>query len=440
MISLAEARALIAEKISPLPAQPAAVAMAFGRVLREDVRADADLPAFDRSAMDGYAVVLSDDSEKFRIIGEIQPGAAPSFKINCGECARIFTGAQIPDGASQVLMQEDVRVETTGAPASSRRVSETEATRRQDASAPVFIVPLQRGRATHIRKRGEDARKGDLLLRSGTRLGAGELALLASLGVVEPHVSPPVRVAHFTTGNELVPPSAKPGPGQIRDSNSTLVGAFVRQFGGDISRQEIVPDDFELLREKVLREQDNFDLLLVSGGASVGDYDFGKKLLGALGFQIHFEKINLRPGKPLVFATRGEQAAFILPGNPVSHFVTLHVAVRLALEKLVAQASSLCVQRADAETHRLEACATTGLPLAKLRLAENFDYRPDARETFWSARVEIQNGELVVRALRWQSSGDVTGLTGVNALLQLAGGAEPPKAGDVVPVLLLEVP
>ena len=214
MISLAEARALIAQKISPLPAQQALLAMDHGRRLAEDIRADEDMSAFDRSAMDGYAVGLDDDSKQFRIVGEIQPGAAPNFQIKPGECARIFTGAQVPTGATQVLMQETVRVEGGS------------------------IIPVQRSRVTHVRKRGEDARKGDLLLSSGTRLGAGELALLASLGVVGPKVSPPVRVAHFVTGNELVEPSAKPGPRQIRDSNSTLVAALVRQFGGEISRQE----------------------------------------------------------------------------------------------------------------------------------------------------------------------------------------------------------
>ena len=396
MISLAQARALITEKTLPLPSQTTALEMAFGRVLCEDIRAGADLPAFDRSAMDGYAIGLDDNSEKFRIIGEIQPGVEPKLKLGKGECARIFTGAQIPEGASQVLMQENVSV--------------------QDG----FIMPTQRSRITHVRKRGDDARSGDLLLRCGTRLGAGELALLASLGATEPHVSPPVRVAHFTTGNELVAPMETPLPGQIRDSNSALVGAFVRQFGGEISRQEIVPDDFELLREKVLRDEDNFDLLLVSGGASVGDYDFGKKLLAALSFQIHFEKISLRPGKPLVFATRRSQSAFILPGNPVSHFVTLHVAVRLALN--------------------IFSGANESWPLAKIRLAEDFEFRPDARETFWPARTEIRDGELVVRALRWQSSGDVTGLVGANALIQFAVNAPAPKAGEAVSVLLLEVP
>lgn len=418
MISLAEARALIQANIRPLAAQTAVLAGAHGRVLREDVRAREDLPAFDRSAMDGYAIALDDDSKQFRVIGEIQPGIAPQLKIKHGEAARIFTGAQIPEGASQVLMQEHVRVEGNS------------------------ITPTQRNRTTNIRKLGEDARKGDLLLKSSGRLGAGELALLASLGVVEPKVSPPVRVAHLTTGNELVDPSQTPKPGQIRDSNSALVGAFVRQFGGELTQQECVADDYDLLlakirsgvpaecRNQIESHESGFlpkattsgsvDLLLVSGGASVGDYDFGKKLLGALGFQIHFEKINLRPGKPLIFATRGNQAAFILPGNPVSHFVTFHVAVRLALE--------------------LFAGAAASWPLAKIRLAETVEYRPDPRETFWPARVTIENGGLVAHALRWQSSGDVTGLAGANALLQFTNATQSLTAGSDVNTLLLDVP
>jgi molybdopterin molybdotransferase len=396
MISLAEARAVIAGKISPLAPSPVALEMADARVLREDVRADADLPAFDRSAMDGYAVALDDDSEKFHVIGEVQPGIEPQIKIGKGECVRIFTGAHIPAGASQVLMQEHVRVENG------------------------FIFPIQRGRATNIRQRGEDARKGDLLLKSGAKLGAGELALLASLGVTSPHVSPPVRVAHFATGNEVILPSEIPKPGQIRNSNSALVASFVHKLGGEVSRSELLPDDFGRLRDEVERDEDNFDLLLISGGASVGDYDFGKKLLTALGYQIHFTQVNLRPGKPMVFATRENQAAFILPGNPVSHFVTLHVAVRLALETFSEAGESW--------------------PLAKVKLAEDFTFRPDARETFWPARMEIRDGELVVRALRWQSSGDVTGFAGANALIRFTVDSNVPKMNEPVETLLLEVP
>lgn len=395
MITLAAARALIAEKISPLKAVPMPLAKAAGCVLRRDVLAKEDLPGFDRSAMDGYAIAADDPSERFRITAEIQPGPLPKCKIGRGECARIFTGAPIPAGASQVLMQEAVRVENG------------------------FIIPLEKTGARHIRQRGEDAHKGDLLMKSGIRLGAGELALLAGLGATRLKVSPPVRVVHFATGNELVGPEEKLRLGQIRDSNSTLVAALVREFGGELIKQERVADDFGLLMKKTRTLKQSFDLLLLSGGASVGDYDFGKKLLTDLGFQIHFSAINLRPGKPLVFATRGRQAAFVVPGNPVSHLVTLQVAVRLAFERFSGAAISW--------------------PLVKIRLAETFEHRPAGRETFCPARVEVQEGGLVVRALRWQSSGDVTGLTGVNALLQLDANAQAPKTGDNVPVLILEL-
>jgi molybdopterin molybdotransferase len=396
MISLAEARTLIAKNISSLPAVVSPLDRACGRVLRQEVAAKEDVPGFDRSAMDGYAIASADTSEKFRIVAEIQPGAPPKCKIGRGECARIFTGAPIPAGASQVLMQEDVHVEGG------------------------FMIPVERSRVMHVRHRGEDARKGDLLLKSGTRLGAGEVALLASLGVTRLKIAPAVRVAHFATGDELVALDQKLKPGQIRDSNSTLVAALVRQFGGEIVKQGRVADDFDLLLKKTRALKKSFDLLLLSGGASVGDYDFGKKLLTALGFKIHFTAINLRPGKPLVFATRGKQAAFVVPGNPVSHLVTLHAAVRLAFEQF--------------------AGAKASWPLARVKLAESFDFKPGARETFWPARMEVNHGELVVQALRWQSSGDVTGLIGVNALLQLGANTEAPKAGEEVSVLMLDVP
>lgn len=393
MISVLDARDLILAGIRALPARPVAVTAATGRVLRADAHATEDMPAFDRSAMDGYAVEAADVSERFRIIGEIQPGTAPTFALKTGECARIFTGAAIPQGASQVIKQEDVRIENG------------------------YVIPQSRARATHIRKRAEDARAGDVLLKAGARLGPGEVSLLAGIGVVEPMVSPACRVAHFVTGNELVDAGNHPAPGRIRDSNGPLVTAFLRERGCDLVRQERVSDDFDFLVETVRACENEFDLLLVSGGASVGEYDFGKRLLTTLGFQIHFDKVNLRPGKPLIFATRGPQAAFVLPGNPVSHFVILHVAVRLALE--------------------LFEGAAPGWPLVGARLVEPFAHRGDARETFWPAQITLQNREMVVRALRWQSSGDATALAGANALLRLTGSEEPLIAGSMVSTLLL---
>jgi len=397
MISLAEARRLITEKISPLPAVSVPLSELRGGVLRQDVKAREDLPGFDRSAMDGYAIAANDASAKFRIVATIEPGPLPKCKIRRGQCARIFTGAPVPAGASQVLMQEDTRLEGE------------------------FMAPTRRDKETNIRYRGEDARRGAVLLKQGTRLGPGELALLAGLGAAQVQVSPPVRVAHLATGNELVAPGEKLRPGQIRDSNSTLVAALTRQFGGELVKQERVPDDFKLLLKRARALQKSFDLLLISGGASVGDFDFGKRLLTELDFKIHFTASNLRPGKPLVFATKGRQAAFVLPGNPVSHWVTMQVEVRAAFERFSG--------------------APVSWPLAKVRLAKPFAYRAGPRETFLPGRLEVDpRGGLVVRALRWQSSGDVTGLAGVNALLHLAAGTQAPKAGDPISVLILNMP
>ncbi len=393
MISLLEARALIWDKTPSLSPHTEPLAEAYGRILREDVHTTDDLPAFDRAAMDGYAINCDDGSARFRIVGEIQPGSTPEFKIGVGECARIFTGARLPKGASQVLMQEDAKVEDN------------------------FVTPVQRTCTTYIRYKGEDARSGDLLLTAGTMLGQGELALLAAIGITEPMVSPQIRVAHLVTGNELIAPEQTPLLGQIRDSNSTLVAAFVRQNNGSLVKQERLPDDFNLLLNKARSCDGDYDLLLVSGGASVGDYDFGNRLLSALGYGIHFQKVDLRPGKPLIFATRGSKTAFVLPGNPVSHFVTLHVEVRLALEKLTG--------------------AKASWPMLKVRLMEGFYHRSSKRDNFLPAQLIAKNGEVTVRALRWKSSGDVTGLAGANALLHMTGETESPKAGDIIPTLLL---
>ena len=393
MISLAAARSLIAAAVRPLAAERVPLAAAHGRVLRADVAADADLPAFDRSAMDGYALGADDDSARLRVVAEIQPGAAPAVEIRRGECARIFTGAPIPAGAGRVLMQEDCT---------------------RDGE---WMTPQRRDARTWIRRRGEDARGGAVLLRAGVRLGAGEVSLLAQLGVVQPVVSPAVRVRHFTTGNELVDPSTTPGPGQIRDSNSALIAALVAENGARLVGQARCGDALEALTTAIETAGADWDALLLSGGASVGDYDFGARALERLGFTLHFRQIQLRPGKPLIFATRGPQVAFVIPGNPVSHFVTFHVAIRLALE---------CLESAP-----------PSWPLAHVELAEDFPARPDARETFWPAHVFTRDARLRVRPLAWQSSGDLRGLIAANALLPVAPGSGPVLAGIPVPVLLL---
>ncbi len=392
MISLDEARQIILESLLVLHAESSSLNRVLGRVLRETITAPEDFPAFDRSAMDGYAIAMEDRSERFQVIGEVQAGQVPDVAIGRGQCVRIFTGGQIPNGASQVLMQEDVR-------------------RDED-----WMIPQRRSSERYIRRRGEDMQRGAVLLEPGARLGPGECALLAQIGVTLPKVSAKPRVIHIATGGELVPPSQEPGPGQIRDSNSTLISGLLAQCGALLVKQDRCGDDLQTLVERVRREPtDSWDLLLISGGASVGDYDFGKRALAELGFEIRFQQINLRPGKPLVFAVRDRQAAFVIPGNPVSHFVVFHLAIRMALERL--------------EGARLDWSPVT-LPIATAIEESN-----GPRETYWPARLVNDNGRLAVLPIAWQSSGDLRGLTGVEGLIRIAPKREKIAVGETVEFL-----
>ncbi len=395
LLSLSDARALIAQHVQPLDAVALPLAAAIGAPLREAVTAPEDMPMFDRSAMDGYALAVDDLSERFRVVGEIQAGAVPAMTLRTGECARIFTGAEIPEGATQVMMQEDTKREGE------------------------WMIPQRRDSRPWIRRRGEDARQGDLLLEAGTRLQAGDLALLAQIGVTTPRVSRPVQVLHFTTGDELVDPATVPGRGQIRDSNSTLIHALLAASGGQVKASGRCGDELAAMVAAIeSNPEGEWDLLLISGGASVGDYDFGARTLEQLGFTIHFRQLNLRPGKPLIFATRGRQVAFVIPGNPVSHFVTFHVAIRLALECLLG--------------------IEPWWPMVEVELAGDVTLKAEARDTWWPVAVRVEAGRLKAFPRTWQSSGDSRGLIGVNGLLPIPSAGGDKMAGTLVECLLVD--
>jgi molybdopterin molybdotransferase len=346
--------------------------------------------------MDGYAVAASDLSERFQVLGEIQPGNAvpEALALKPGDCFRVFTGAALPAGCSEVIPQEAVR-------------------REGDS-----MYPMERFGGTHVRRRGEDARAGTVLLRAGTVLRATQVSLLAQLGAVRPKVSMRPRVLHLVTGNELVSPDCVPGPGEIRDSNSALVAGLVDSAGGELVWQGRVGDRLEAFVEAVKERGDAWDLLLISGGASVGDYDFGPRALQELGFDLRFHGVRLRPGKPMGFAIRERQAAFLLPGNPVSHWVVFEVAVRLALERLLG---------ADVAWDFVPALLTEDLP-GKL----------DRRETFWPGRLRLGDSGLEAVPLGWRSSGDLCGVAASNVLLWLPAESGPWKSGDRVKCLLLK--
>jgi molybdopterin molybdotransferase len=390
MISLEEARQQILSHVQTVGAIEVGLAEAWDGILAEPLVAGAYYPTADRSTMDGYVIGGEESPGTFRVIGEIPAGRFPEIPVGKGEALRIFTGALIPEGGGRVVMQEDV-------------------TREGDE---IFVETFSENR--FIREKGSEAVPGDIVLEKGKKLGGAELAILAQIGEVRPKVLRKPVIRHLATGNELVAPDQIPGRGEIRDTNSSLLAGLLKSLGVEISDSRRVADDPQVISE--IAEGD-WDLLLISGGASVGDYDFGAETLRRLGFTIHFDKVNLRPGKPLTFATRGKQVAFVIPGNPVSHFVSFHVAIRLAVEKLSGLASQW-----------------NFLPL-EIRGGEPL--RPDPRDSFWVARVSLEGGKLIVTPKKWSTSGNTFSLAGANALIRVKSDL---PADGPVETLLLDLP
>ena len=390
MISLIDARQIISDHVGPRASVSVPLKEALGRVLAEPVLADADYPKGDRSMMDGYAIRAGDGPGEFRLTGEVAAGATKSLALGPGETVRVFTGAVVPEGTDRVIKQEDVQ---------------------RDGAR--ILIPACDG-PRFLREHASEAKAGQEVLATGTKLGPAELAILAQVGVTTPRVIGPPVIRHLATGQELVGPEVSPDDGQIRDTNSTLLAAQITNLELSISHSQRAPDD---LNQLVALAGQPSDLLLISGGASVGDYDFGAKALRELGYHIHFDRVNLRPGKPLTFATKGDQAAFVIPGNPVSHFVCWHVAIRSAVEKMLG--------------------LIPAWSLVTLKLHAGESLTSDTRETWWPARAFVRDGQILVTPKSWSSSGNSFSLAGTNALVRV--NAESPREG-FADTLLLDVP
>jgi molybdopterin molybdotransferase len=362
----------IQSRCQPLPAVRVPLAEAFGRVLHETVCAPEDMPPFDRSTRDGFAISQNDTSEAFQVVDTLHAADWKPRQLKSGEAVRVATGASLPCDNLRVVMQENV--ERTG--------------------DQIRVVKRETGRNVSVR--GEDLHAGEPLLRAGTKLDAGALALLATAGNANPLVNPRLCVVHFTTGDEIIPPEQKPKPGQIRDSNSFLIRGLLQTNACEL-KQAHLPEHFEQAKSLISAfslQPSAFDLLLVSGGASVGEKDFTRPLLEWLGFEIVFSQISVRPGRPLIFGVNGNRIAFGLPGNPLSHFVCFHLFVATALAKLV---------------------GTEPRQFLRGRLAAKLDDAPNPRETLWPARRESAG----LHPLKWASSGDVTCLAETNALIRV---------------------
>jgi molybdenum cofactor synthesis domain-containing protein len=398
MISISEAIQIVISQIAQLPAQEIAIDLSHGRILAEDIVADTDLPPFDRAQMDGYAVRAADVANvpaSLRIVGESAAGAGWHHEMKAGEAVRIMTGAPVPSGADAV--------------------QQVELTRENDSQVEI-LAPVELGRS--IVRQASEIKSGETVLRAGEEINAAMIATLASFGYAKVKVSRQPRVAVMATGSELVDVDQKPGQDQIRDSNNYTIEAYATMSNAVVERLPLAGDDTEELKRQISRAAAHADVLITSGGVSMGVYDFTKAALKDLGAEIFFERVALRPGKPTVFARLGNTLVFGLPGNPVSVSVTFILFVRTALRAM-------------------QGARETTLPVEHAVLARSLKGSID-RESYLPATLRTdEKGMLLAQPLKWGGSSDFVSFARATALINLPAGAGIIESGTSVTIVRL---
>lgn len=385
------------ERTRFLGAENVALIDCGGRVLARDIVAAAPLPAFPSSAVDGYAVRAADAGKALRVDGESAAGRPFDRAVEPGTAVRILTGGVLPAGANCVVMMEEVEL-----------------------SGDVVTVPggLKPGQNFHAP--GADLKAGEPVLPAGVQLGAAEIGLAAALGLAELPVGRRPRVALMSTGDELVEVGQEPGRGQIPDSNRWALLAALREAGAEVRLLGIGPDEPDALRRLVVDALGGADVLVTSGGVSVGTHDLVKPLLESIG-DVHVGRVKLKPGKPFTFATLpGGKVAFGLPGFPVSSLVTFEVFVRPALRKMQGFAQ---LQR----------------PTLPVRLG--YDARASADRTeYQRVTLRREGRDLVAVSTGSQSSSRLMSLARAHALVRIPPGDQGINAGTIVEGIILSLP
>lgn len=386
MLPVADAIKIILDQTTVLPAESVGLSEAMGRILREDIIADTDLPPFDRAQMDGYAVRAADvvkTPAQLRVVGESAAGAGWHHEMKAGEAVRIMTGAPVPRGADAV--------------------QQVELTREVDGDGTVEILEaVQAGRS--IVPRAQEIKAGETVLHAGEEINAQMIAILASFGYAQVKVGRRPRVAVMATGSELVDVGQKPARDQIRDSNNYTIEAYAKLAGAAVERLPLAGDDTELLKKQMAAALERCDVLITSGGVSMGVYDFTKTALKELGAEIFFERVALRPGKPTVFAKLGGKLIFGLPGNPVSVAATFNLFARVGLRVM-------------------QGATDTGLPEVTAVLARNVKASSD-RDSYLPAVLRTDDsGTLMAEPLRWGGSSDFVAFARATGLVVVPAGA-----------------
>lgn len=378
MITVSEATKIIEQHAGRLGTERIPLEDSIGRILAEDIVANTDLPPFERSQMDGYAVVAADTIKcpvDLKIVGESAAGRGWHKTMKRGEAVRIMTGAPLPKGADSVQKLE-VAEENDG--------------------IVRILEPTEKDR--YIIRKGAELKSGNKVIEKGETITAQNVAVLAAFGYSKVKIAKRPRVAIFSTGTEVVDIAKKPGRDQIRNSNSVMLAALCRAVGAKAEIFPTIGDDISNLKSQISNAAKSSDILITTGGVSVGKYDLTKLALSELGAEIFFDKVALKPGKPTVFGKLKKTYIFGLPGNPVSAAVTFHLFVRRLIGQMLGEKNPCLI----------DGVAITG-ELAK---------GTKERETYLPAKLSTdKNGYLIAKPIRWLGSSDFVGFASADALI-----------------------
>ncbi len=401
MISFQKAKSIINKNLYILERENVNLENSAGRILSKDVVASFPSPRFNNSAMDGFAVRAIDTihaSEKtpseLKIVDVSSAGSPSEITIGEGECIQCMTGAEIPKGADAIIMVED----TSG-------FSNNDQVKIMNSASS----------GAHIRKRGEEINEGDILIKKGTLITANELGTCATFGYGVLSVSKKPRVSIFGTGNELVEPGQKLGKGQIYNSNLYVFTDLVEKAGGLIKMKEVIKDDKDSLKSFLSQALEESDVIISSGGVSMGRYDYVRDVFIELGVKEHFWKVAQKPGKPLFFGTKENKLIFGLPGNPVSSYIGFMEWVWPVIKSLMGEN----IER----------------PLNG-KLEEVFP-REKTKHRFLFGKAKYKNGVLMCRPTNRLGSHMLTSALGANCILGSESGDGPLKPGDLIKINLL---
>lgn len=401
LVTVETAVDIIMHSIRPLPAETIPLSSAGGRVLSGNIVAAVDIPGYDNSAMDGFAVRAADVAGatrerpvSLRITGEIRAGGGAPPRLDAsGSTVRIMTGAPIPPGADAVVMVED--------------------TAERDDVADIY-APVDAG--ANIRRAGEDIPSGRIVLLKGDRLRSSEIGLLASLNIAEVSVARRPRVAVISTGDEVTEVGEPLRPGTVRNSNAYILGEELRRCGAEATYLGIARDD-SIVTGDLIEKALAYDCIVTTGGVSMGEYDFVRDTLAAMGFDILIETIRMKPGKPCVFGRKGSTLFFGLPGNPVSTQVSFLQFVRPAVLSLMG-------------------ARRIAKPVVLATLDEAINKKPD-RTHFIRGVFTVEDGEFRVRTTGPQGSGILTSMSEANCLIILPVNTSHAAPGDRVTIQLI---